>query len=118
MHRNLKPADIFVTKDGRIKLLDFGLAEPASQPGSADAIEPLSHALRARAAKHSGTAAYLAPSRSTGSSVDHRADLFALGCMLYEMFAGRSPFGRASLIESMNATLADDPRSGRTLIPR
>lgn len=112
VHRSLKPADIFVTKDGRIKLLDFGFAEPASQPASREALEPLAQVLRTKAAKHSGTVAYLAPEQIGGQPVDHRADLFALGCMLYEMLAGRSPFGRASTIESMAATLADEPSFG------
>jgi Tol biopolymer transport system component len=116
VHRNLKPADIFLTKDGRVKLLDFGLAEPA-RVASAEEVEPLSQALKTRAAKHSGTVAYLAPEQISGQPVDHRADLFALGCVLYEMLAGRSPFGGTSAIESMNRTLSDDPPFGADVDP-
>ena len=112
VHRNLKPADIFLMKDGRIKLLDFGLAEPASESVSADEGGPLPQVLKTQAAKHSGTVAYLAPEQISGQPVDHRADLFALGCVLYEMLAGRVPFGGTSAIESMNATLTDDPPFG------
>jgi serine/threonine protein kinase/Tol biopolymer transport system component len=112
VHRNLKPADIFLTKDGRIKLLDFGLAEPIAESSAPDTLEPLSHVVRTRAAKHAGTVAYLAPEQISGQSVDQRADLFALGCVLYEMLAGKPPFGGASAIESMNRTLSDDPPFG------
>jgi serine/threonine protein kinase/Tol biopolymer transport system component len=112
VHRNLKPADIFLTKDSRIKLLDFGLAEPTPDPNTPDNLEPLSYVLRTRAAKHAGTVAYLAPEQISGQPVDHRADLFALGCVLYEMLAGRPPFGGASAIESMNRTLSEDPPFG------
>ncbi|HYM13480.1 MAG TPA: protein kinase, partial [Bryobacterales bacterium] len=110
MHRDLKPENLFLTKDGRIKILDFGLAkltqpEPAAGTGSnaptvADVTEP---------GRILGTAGYMSPEQVRGRPTDHRSDLFTLGAILYEMLGGRRAFRGESAVEVMNAILREDP---------
>src|SRR5437870_5576503 len=93
VHRDLKPADVVLTKDGRVKVLDFGLAKlaaPDSNPELAQAAtitSPLSGEGQAL-----GTVPYMAPEQVRGESVDARTDLFALGVVLYELVSGKRPF--------------------------
>jgi serine/threonine-protein kinase len=110
VHRDLKPENLFLTRDGRIKILDFGLARwtppvgPGGELGDATTIAGLTEAGMVL-----GTVGYMAPEQARGIPADARADLFALGCVLYEMLAGQRAFDRASAIDTLAAILHEDP---------
>ncbi len=110
VHRDLKPANVMVAGDGRVKVLDFGLAKiAASQPD-----EPLNSEmatdLHTREGVVMGTVPYMSPEQVEGQPVDHRTDLFSLGVILYEMATGVRPFAGASQAGLMSAILRDTPR--------
>ena len=110
VHRDIKPENVMVSSDGHAKVLDFGLAkliEPAGA-GAVDANSPTSLGTMAGAVL--GTLGYLAPEQAAGLPVDRRADIFSLGCILYEMAAGEHPFGGRSAAESIAHVLHDEPR--------
>ena len=107
-HRDVKPGNVFLTSDGRVKLLDFGLAK-LPPPDSADLSQQsttpdLSHPGRAL-----GTAAYMSPEQVLGQEIDHRSDIFALGSVLHEMLTGARAFLRPTVVETMSAVLREDP---------
>ncbi|MCL6646463.1 MAG: serine/threonine protein kinase, partial [Dehalococcoidia bacterium] len=117
VHRDLKPENVIVTLDGRVKILDFGLARMSSadEPGAAD-VDTQVH--RTDPGTVLGTAAYMAPEQVRGEPADHRADIFSLGCLLYEMLAGVRAFARDTPVETMSAILkAEPPPLDRTDAP-
>src|SRR6266581_1423787 len=138
IHRDLKPENIFVTKDGRVKILDFGLAKlrPVGRgvptapldggnapDGSLGTASPTTHIAADEIINATepgmvlGTPAYMSPEQVRGEPADHRADIFAFGCVLYEMLSGRRAFRRNTPVESMTAILKEDPADLTKLNP-
>ena len=106
VHRDIKPENLFVTKEGRVKILDFGIAKLTDLEAASGAN---SATLTAQGLGPVGTAAYMSPEQARGNRIDFRSDLFSLGVVLYEMVAGVSPFRRATAAETMTAILREDP---------
>jgi len=106
VHRDLKPDNVFITKDGRVKILDFGLAKPTSESGGNAATMTSPATLPGMIL---GTAGYMSPEQVRGKPADLRSDIFSLGAVLYEMVAGQRAFRGESSIETMNAILKEDP---------
>jgi len=110
VHRDLKPSNLFLTRDQRIKILDFGLARRTTGPASAPHLgEATTTADLTDAGAVLGTVGYMAPEQARGQAIDARADLFALGCVLYEMLVGRRAFDRGTAADTVSAILHDDP---------
>ncbi|HEY3120559.1 MAG TPA: serine/threonine-protein kinase, partial [Vicinamibacteria bacterium] len=109
VHRDLKPENVFVTADGRVKILDFGLARQTTvSPAGAETESPtLSH--HTDPGTILGTAAYMSPEQAKGLAADHRSDIFSFGAVLYEMLSGRRAFVRETTAETMAAILKDEP---------
>ena len=114
VHRDLKPANVKLTPDGKVKVLDFGLAKAYAKDAASDSAADLS---RSPTLAHGGTlagtilgtAAYMAPEQAKGGDVDKRADIWAFGCVLYEMVAGRRPFVGASVSDTLAEVLKGEP---------
>jgi eukaryotic-like serine/threonine-protein kinase len=110
VHRDLKPANIKITPEGVVKVLDFGLAKASDDPVRPDlALSPTITAVNTRDGVILGTAAYMSPEQARGLAIDKRTDIWAFGCVLYEMLVGRSAFGRDTLSDTIVAILDRDP---------
>ena len=96
IHRDLKPANVMVTTEGRVKVLDFGLAKLARPESESLADSRLTTELRTTEGTVMGTLPYMSPEQLLGQALDHRTDLFSLGVMLYEMASGERPFQGSS----------------------
>ncbi len=108
VHRDLKPANVMLTAEGRVKVLDFGLAKEMRPHDPAGAT--LTSAGNTAVGVVMGTPAYMSPEQIAGRELDHRTDIFSLGIILYEMATGRRPFQGASSAELASAILRDTPR--------
>src|SRR5262245_20505922 len=108
-HRDLKPENLFVTQEGGVKILDFGLAKLKPQAGESVNSQAATQKNLTDPGTVMGTVGYMAPEQVRGHEADTRADLFSFGVILYEMLDGRRPFSGASSVEVMNAILKEEP---------
>ncbi|MDX2151910.1 MAG: protein kinase [Bryobacteraceae bacterium] len=109
VHRDIKPGNVKVTKDGTVKVLDFGLAKDGSRESAVPADSPTITIASTRAGVVLGTAAYMAPEQARGHQVDGRADIWAFGAVMYELLTGRPAFGGESVADILAATMKQEP---------
>jgi serine/threonine protein kinase len=112
IHRDMKPANVKITPEGTVKVLDFGLAKAldTNASRSSDSSDsPTLTAAETRAGVILGTAAYMSPEQARGKVVDRRADIWAFGCLLYEMLTGKKPFSGETVTDTLAAVIREEP---------
>src|SRR5688572_25561488 len=109
IHRDLKPDNIFITNDGRVKILDFGLAKLTQLDGGQPQTDVPTRRVDTDPGVVMGTVGYMSPEQLKGRPVDQRSDIFSFGAILYEMLSGRRAFHGESAAETMSAILREDP---------
>jgi serine/threonine protein kinase len=107
VHRDLKPENLFLTDDGRIKILDFGVAKLQAPRSDARSVEHLTTVTKSGAMI--GTVAYMSPEQLRGKTVDHRSDIFSFGAILFEMLTARRAFRGETEVDTMTAVLREEP---------
>jgi serine/threonine-protein kinase len=123
-HRDLKPGNVFITNDGRVKILDFGLAQmKGTDPLLGSGSDSVATGLVTTPGTMIGTTTYMSPEQLRGEPADHRSDIFAVGLIMFELLTGSRPFQEPTVVESMHATLKEpapldqiDPNVPRPLI--
>src|SRR5205809_5663396 len=109
VHRDLKPDNVFITKDGRVKILDFGIAKLTQPDSSQSQTDIPTRRVDTDPGVVMGTVGYMSPEQVKGRPVDHRSDIFSFGAILYEMLSGRRAFHGESAADTMSAILKEDP---------
>jgi serine/threonine-protein kinase len=109
VHRDLKPENIMLSRDGYVKILDFGLAKLRPYPSGIDSEMATSDRVETREGVIVGTVAYMSPEQAKGLPVDFRSDQFSFGAILYELATGKRPFERPSTAETLRAILGEEP---------
>ena len=113
VHRDLKPDNVFLTRDGRLKILDFGIAKLTGRAGEGPTFEMAA----TEPGMVMGTVGYMSPEQIRGETVDHRSDIFSLGTIFFEMLTGVRAFKRDSAVETLTAILKEEPPDLTDLIP-
>jgi eukaryotic-like serine/threonine-protein kinase len=118
VHRDLKPENLMVSKDGFVKILDFGLAKLTETPSQDESVVPTAIAAPTQPGTVMGTAGYMSPEQASGQPVDFHSDQFTLGTILYEMATGKRAFQRKTGAETLVAIIKEEPEPLSQLAPK